>query len=152
MDDLAAVLACAGADVDDVIGRLDGRFVVLDDDQRIADVAEADERLDQPVVVALMQADGGLVEDVEHADEPAADLRREPDPLRLAAGQRRRRSLERQIVEPDVDQEPESRCDLLDDAVADQVLPIAPLERSDELVGLGDRHATQLGDVHSRRR
>ena len=49
------------------------------------------ERLDQAPVVALVQADRRLVEDVEHADQARPDLRREPDALRLAAGQRRRR-------------------------------------------------------------
>ncbi len=66
----------------------DGVLVVLDDDQRVAEVAQPDQRLDQPVVVALVQPDARLVEDVEHADQAGADLGRQPDPLRLAAGQR----------------------------------------------------------------
>ena len=87
-DDLAAVLARARADVDDPVGGADGVLVVLDDDQGVAQVAQPDQRLDQPVVVALVQADRRLVEDVEHADEPGADLGGQPDALRLAAGQR----------------------------------------------------------------
>ena len=59
--------------------------------------------VEQARVVALVQADRRLVEDVEHADQRAADLRRQPDALRLAARQRRRRAVERQVVEPDVD-------------------------------------------------
>ena len=55
----------------------------------VAEVAQPLERADQLVVVALVQADRRLVEDVEHADELRADLRREPQPLRLAAGERR---------------------------------------------------------------
>ena len=47
---------------------------------------QPDQRLDQPMVVALVQADRRLVEDVQHAHQPGADLRRQPDPLRLAAG------------------------------------------------------------------
>jgi hypothetical protein len=35
------------------------------------------ERRDQLAVVALVEPDGRLVEDVEHADELAADLRRQ---------------------------------------------------------------------------
>ena len=37
---LAAVLAGAGADVDDPVGGADGVLVVLDDDERVAEVAE----------------------------------------------------------------------------------------------------------------
>ncbi len=56
-DDLAAVNAGARPHVDDVIGRKNGVLVVLDDDHRVADVAEMFQRGEQPPVVALMQAD-----------------------------------------------------------------------------------------------
>ena len=90
-DDLAAVLPRAGADVDDVVGDADRLLVVLDDDHRVAEVAQPHQRVDEALVVALVQADRRLVEHVEHAHQPAADLRREPDALRLAARQRGRR-------------------------------------------------------------
>ena len=88
-DDLAAVHAGAGAHVDQPVGGAHRLLVVLDDDHGVAEVAQALERRDQPAVVALVQPDRRLVEDVEHAHEARADLRREPDALRLAAGQRR---------------------------------------------------------------
>jgi hypothetical protein len=44
--------------------------------------------IQQPSVVALVQADGRLVENVQHADETRPDLRRQANALRLAAGQR----------------------------------------------------------------
>ena len=90
---VAAVLAGAGAHVDDVIGRAHRLLVVLDHEHRVAEVAQAQQRLDEPAVVALVQADAGLVEDVQHADQRRADLRREPDALRLAAGERGRGAL-----------------------------------------------------------
>ena len=108
-DDLAAVAAGARTEVDDPVGGLDRRLVVLDDEHRVAEVAQAVQRLDQPLVVALVQADRRLVEDVQHARQLAAELRREPDALRLAARQRRRRAVEREVVEPDVEQERQPR-------------------------------------------
>ena len=90
-DDVAAVLARARPHVDEPVGAAHHLLVVLDDDNGVAEVAQPLERADQLVVVALVQADRRLVEDVEHADELRADLRREPQPLRLAARQRRRR-------------------------------------------------------------
>ena len=89
--DLAAVLARAGPDVDDVVGDPDRLLVVLDDEHRVAEVPQADHRVDEALVVALVQPDRRLVEHVEHADQPAADLAREPDALGLAAGERARR-------------------------------------------------------------
>ena len=72
VDDLAAVLAGAGADVDDVVGDPDRVLVVLDDEHRVAELAQADERVDQPAVVALVQPDRRLVEHVQHADQAAS--------------------------------------------------------------------------------
>src|SRR5690606_36231539 len=111
-------------------------LVVLDDDERVPEVAQARERLDEATVVALVQADARLVEDVEDAHEAGADLRREPDALRLAAGQRRGRALEREVVETDVEQEPEARVDLLEDLCRDRALARAQLERPEERRGL----------------
>ena len=83
-------VARAGAEVDQVIGRLDDLAVVLDQDQRVAQVAEVPQRAEQPGVVARVQADRRLVEHVEHAGQAAADLAGQPDALALAAGERRR--------------------------------------------------------------
>ena len=73
-DDVAAVDASARTDVDDVVGGEDRVFVVLDDDDGVAEVAQAAQRLEQPRVVALVEANRRLVEDVEHAGEARADL------------------------------------------------------------------------------
>jgi hypothetical protein len=88
------VLAGPRTDVDHPVGTADRLLVVLHHDQRVAQVAQSGQRLDEPPVVALVQADRRLVEDVEDADQAGADLGREPDALRLAAGQRARRPLE----------------------------------------------------------
>ena len=114
-DHLAAVLPRAGPEVDDVVGRAHRLLVVLDDDDGVAEVAQLLERGEQARVVALVQPDRRLVEDVEHADEARADLRREPDALRLAAGERLGRAAEREVVEPDVDEEAQPLAHFLED-------------------------------------
>ena len=119
VDDLAAVLARARADVDDPVGRGDGVLVVLDDDEGVAEVAQPRQRLDQPVVVALVQPDRRLVQDVEHADQARADLGGQPDALGLAAGQRAGRPVEREVVQADVEQEAQPGLDLLDHPLGD---------------------------------
>ena len=77
--------ACAWAHVDHVIGGADRLLVMLDDDDAVAEIAQAVQRLEQPRIVALMQADGRLVQHIEHAGEARADLRGEADALALAA-------------------------------------------------------------------
>mmetsp|Transcript_21568 Transcript_21568/g.83913 ORF Transcript_21568/g.83913 Transcript_21568/m.83913 type:complete len:326 (+) Transcript_21568:1061-2038(+) len=85
----AAALAGAGADVDDVVGAADGVLVMLDHHQGVAPVAQGGQRLQQDLVVARVQADGGLVQHIADALQIAAELGRQPDALGLAARQRR---------------------------------------------------------------
>ena len=96
-----------------MVGGAHGALVVLDDDHRVAEVPQSLERRDQAGVVALVQADRGLVEDVQDADQAAADLPRQADALRLAPGEGRRRPVEGEVVQPDVEQEAEPAADLL---------------------------------------
>ena len=56
-DDAAAELARARPHIDQKVCRADGVFVVLDHNHRIADVAQPVQRLQQPVIVALVQPD-----------------------------------------------------------------------------------------------
>ena len=144
-DDLSPVLAGARAEVDDVVGGADRALVVLDDDHRVAEVAQPLERADQLRVVALVQADRGLVEDVEDADQAGADLGREPDPLRLAARERRRRALQRQVADPDRVEEPQPLADLAHDEAGDRALGLGQLERLDPL----QRRAAPRARVYS---
>ena len=84
--------ARAGADINDMVGLEHRVLVVLDDDYRVAEVAQALQRGEQLVVVALVQTDARLVEDVQHAHQRRADVRRKADALALAARKRRRRA------------------------------------------------------------
>jgi hypothetical protein len=84
-------------------------LVVLDHDERVAEVAQARTRVSMSFgVVALVQADRRLVEHVEDADQ--ADCR---SASRVGcAGPRRRRAsprlpVKREVVEADVEQEAE---------------------------------------------
>ena len=67
--------ACAWTDVHEVVGQAHGVLVVLDDEERVAALFQAFEGIEQAVVVAGVEADAGLVEDVEDAAEGGAELR-----------------------------------------------------------------------------
>ena len=117
-DDPPAMDAGARAEVDDVVGAADRVLVVLDDDDGVAEVAQPHQRIEQALIIPLVQADRRLVEDVHHADQPRADLAREADALRLAARQRLGAAVEGQVVEADVGEKAEAVADLLDDLTA----------------------------------
>ncbi len=78
------------------------------------------EGLDEAVVVALMKADGGLVEDVEHAAEAGADLGGKADALALAAGEGGGVAVEGKIAEADGAEEFEALDDFAANALGDQ--------------------------------
>ena len=141
------MLAGPGTEVDEVIGREHRALVVLHDDHGVAEVAQAFERRDQARVVALMQADRGLVEDVKDSDQRRPDLGGQPDPLCLAARQRCRRALERQVADAHVVEEAQPLVDLAQDHARDLALGVRQLELLDPVDRAPRRHARELVDA-----
>ena len=119
---------------------------MLDDDQRVAQIAQALERLEQAGVVALVQADGGLVEDVQNAHQRRADLRGQADALRLAAGERAGAARERQVVKAHVREEAQAGVDLLQDLFRNELLPLAQFRVGEKGARAVDGHVRDLGD------
>ena len=145
-----AVLAGPGPDVHDPVGGPDGLLVVLDHEDRVAQVAQPRERRDELRVVALVEADRRLVEDVQDAHQRRPDLGRQPDPLGLPAGQRDARPVEGQVVEPDVDQEAEPGDDLLEQLMGDRPLALGRGSRPSPVAqsqSVGDRHRRDVPHV-----
>ena len=143
-DDDAAVQTCAGAQVDDVIRLPDRVLVMFDDDHGVAEVAQAHQRVEQALIVALVQADRWFVEDVHHADQARADLAGEPDALGFAARKRFRAAVEREVVEADVAQEREAVRNFADEAGGDFAAPAFDAHVAEEASRLGDRHRGNL--------
>ncbi len=104
------------------------------------------ERVDQPRVVALVQAHRRLVEHVEQPLHAGADLGGEPQAVGLAAGEGRGRAVERQIAEPQREQHVEPREDLADHPLADVALALAEGEPGERLAGARERQAHDVRD------
>ena len=119
-DQLAAVPSRAGAEINHVIGAADGFFIVLDDQDGVAQVAQFFQRSQQAVVVAMMQSDGRLVEHIKHAAQFRSDLRRQTNALAFAAGKCRRRTVERNVAQPDRIQKLQPLDNLMHDAAGNQ--------------------------------
>ena len=122
---------------------------MLDHEHAVAHVAQRLQRVEQPRIVALMQPDRGLVQHIEHAGQARADLRREPDALALAAGQRAARARQREIIEADIVEEGEPLADLLQDARGDLVLLRGEVrgQVGEPVRRLPDRHLRDLADM-----
>ena len=146
-DQAAAARARAGAQVDHVIGAADRVLVVLDHHQRVALGAQPIERAQEHDVVARVQADGRLVQNVAHSLQIRTELRRQPDPLRLAAGEGGRGAVELQIAETHIAQE-QRACGQLREQVAGNVeLAAAQLKLAH---GVGELLHRQSGERRDR--
>src|SRR5439155_14207047 len=60
-DEAPALLASARTEVDQIVGRPHHCFVVLDDQYCVAQISQPLERINEPLVVRGMEADGGLI-------------------------------------------------------------------------------------------
>ena len=66
---LSAFATSLGADVNDIVGIAHHLFIVFHHDDRIADITEILQGGDEPLIVALMQADARFVEDIKHVNQ-----------------------------------------------------------------------------------
>ena len=66
MDNCSTVLTRPGADVHYMVRRPDRLLVMLDHDHGVAEIPQSDQRLDESLVVSLVEADGRLIKDIQH--------------------------------------------------------------------------------------
>src|ERR1700684_3343962 len=118
-DDRAAVNSCARPYVDEIIRPQHRIAIMLDDQHRVAEVAQSLQRVEQSLIVTLMQPDRRLIENVQHADQARPDLRREPDALALATRERAGSALKREVIEAHIGEELEALVDLLENQPRD---------------------------------
>ena len=117
---------------------------MFDHDDRVAEVAQIHQRVEEPLVVPLVQTDRRFIEDVHDADQARADLTRQADALGLAAGQGVRAAVQGQVAEADVVQESQPVADFLDDLGGDLPAPAGEFELAAELQGARDRQGRDL--------
>src|SRR5258708_24299439 len=84
-DTLSAARACAGPEIDDIVGGPDRIFVMLHYDHRVSQVPEMHQRLNEAVVVSLVQSNAWFVQDVKHPRKSRSDLGTESNTLGFSA-------------------------------------------------------------------
>ncbi len=145
-DHMAAKLAGAGAQVDHIVGMADGVFIVLHHQHGITEVTQRFERLDQPLVVALVQPDRRFIEHIEHSTQARADLRGQADALPLAARERGGIAVQRQIAQPDRVEKLKPFHHFPAQTLGDQPLARRKLDRAGRLQGLAQGQRREVGN------
>ena len=120
--------AGTGPDIDNMIGVTDGVLVVLHYQHGIAEVAQVNQRLEQALVIPLMEADGGFIEDIHDADQPRPDLAGQADALGLAARERLGAAVQAQIIQADINQKAIPRAKFFENFVRNFSLPTGEIQ------------------------
>ena len=92
-------------DINNMISRTNGVFVVFHHDYGITEVAQMHQGIEQAFIIALVQTDGRFVQHIHHAHQARTDLAGQANPLRFTARQGFRRTGEGEITQPDIHQE-----------------------------------------------
>ncbi len=150
-DDASAVLARSRPEVDHAIGGQHDLRIVLDDQQRIAVVAQPHHHVDYAAHVAGVQSDGRLVQNEQRIHQRRAERRREVDSLDLAPRQGARLPVERQVAETHPHQEVEPRADLAEQQAGRLVERRGQHEPSEEIARTIDRQQHRIVHVESLR-
>ncbi len=131
-----------------MIGRGDGVFVVLDDDERVAVIAEFDQGFEERGVVARVEADGRFVEHIEHAAQVGAKLGGEADALGLAAREGVAGAVELKVAKADFLEELKALADLGQDIAGDELLAFFREAEFGEVGGRGvDGEGGEFGNL-----
>ena len=122
---------------------------MLDDQNRVSKVAQMAKRIEKLIIIALVKADGGLVENVENAHKARANLGCKPDSLALAAGERPRRARKRQIGKPNGLQEPKPGPNFPQNLLGDDGHGARELQMLHKVQRLTDREPTEVHDAQA---
>ena len=95
---------------------------MLDDQDRVAQVAQRLQDFNEPAGVAGMQPNGGFVQHIERTHQVRAERRRQLNSLRLTSGKCRRQPVERQVFQADLVKEFQSRADFVEHLVRHRLL------------------------------
>ena len=146
--EFAAGLARTRAEIHDVIGAADGFFVVLDDEDRVAEIAQRFKCAEQAAIVARVEADRRLIENVENAAKARADLRGEADALRFASRECGRGAIESEIGQADVEKKIEALGHFFERALGDGALALRQLRENAiyRHPGIAERQTCKIGN------
>ena len=79
--------------------------VVLHHQHRVPDVAQIVQQANQTIVVARVQTNRRLVQDIKRTDQRRSQIGRQLNPLGFPAGQCRGQTIQGQIIQADVNHE-----------------------------------------------
>ena len=117
---------------------------MLHHNEGVSQVTQVLQGAQQLVVIPLVQADGRLVQDIQHAHQGRSDLGSQADPLALAAGKGACRPGQGQIAQAHIHEELQPGLDLLDDLLCHQSHIAGELQVFHEFQPTSDAHPAKI--------
>src|ERR1700683_907005 len=108
---MSAGFSGTGAEIHDIICATESLFVMLNNQNSIAEVAQSFECTEQAAIVTRVQADGWFVKYVKYPAQARADLCRQAYPLRFSTRKSCCRAIQSKVTEANVKKELESLSD-----------------------------------------
>ncbi|MBV6422853.1 MAG: hypothetical protein NAOJABEB_00639 [Steroidobacteraceae bacterium] len=146
------MLAGARAEVEQAVGLEHDLRIVLDDHERVAGIPQPVHHLDHAPHVARVQPDRRLVEHEQRVDERGAERGGQIDALDLAARERARLAVEREVAEPHVDEVGEARADLAEELRGRDSERLGQGECVEEPARALERQQREVVDAQARQR
>ena len=101
-EQFAAEFASARTEIDHMVRGKNRLWIVLHNQNSIAEIAQRFQNIYQPLRIPRMQADGRFVEHVQRADQMRAQRRSKLNTLRLPTRQRGSKPIQRKIIQPNL--------------------------------------------------
>ncbi len=130
-DNPPAVLTGTGPQVDNRICRANGFLVMFDDQNAVAAIAQRFERINQDAVIAGMQADGRLIQDITNPGEIGSQLGGQTDSLGFSAGKRISAAGQRKVGQAQLIQQRQPGQYFGNNRLGDGLFLCTELQRSD---------------------
>ena len=148
-DDLTASAAGTRAHIHNKICSMHGVFIMLHNDQGIAQITQPLQCQQQFVVIPLVQANGGFVQNIENAHQRRTDLRSQTNTLALTAGQGGSSSGKGQILQTHIHQKLQPGLNLPDNLLCDQRHIAFQLQVVHKVQCLGYRHPAKVHNANA---
>src|SRR3989338_128988 len=136
--------ASSRANINQVVGRKNRLFIMLNDKYGIPDVAQMEKRLYKARVVARMESDGRLIQNIERADKAPPQWGGEGDALPLASGERMRAPIKREVLNADINHKLQPRLNFAQHHLRNFALFWRKLQFRKEVVCVRDGHGCKL--------
>ena len=119
---------------------------MLNHNESVADVTQMLQGGNQPLVIPLMQANRRLIEHVQHPRQTGSDLGGKANTLRFPARKGTGGTVQRQVVQTDVEKKLQTCLDFLQHGTSNHFLALAQLQRGQKLGGTFHGQRRYAGD------